>query len=62
MTIEELRAALDRVVAADPHAKNMQVRFGPQMHPINGGIVTKDVSKLVVLSLAPIKLDQVGGI
>ena len=61
MTIDELWNALDAIVKADPYAIDMQVRFGPEMHHVHGGIITKDANKLVVLSLAPMKLDKVGG-
>ncbi len=37
MTIDALRDALDRIVEADPYAKDMQVRFGPEMHHVHGG-------------------------
>ena len=39
----------------------MQVRFGPDMTPVHGGIIAKDATGLVVLSLAPTKLGLVGG-
>ena len=61
MTIKELHEQLAAIVAADEYATEMQIRFGPEMMPVHGGIVTKDGAGLVVLSLAPMKLDFVGG-
>lgn len=37
----------------------MQLRFGPYMTPVHGGIIAKDATRLVVLSLAPTKLELV---
>ncbi len=61
MTIKELQDALAAIVARDAYAADMQVRFGPNMGHVDGGIIAKDATGLVILSLAPIKLDQMGG-
>ena len=61
MTIEQLHRALTAMMKADEYTKDMQIRFGPEMHHVQGGIVARDTTGLAVLSLAPIKLDQVGG-
>ena len=61
MTITELHDQLAAIVATDEYAADMQIRFGPEMMPVQGGIITKDAAGLVVLSLAPMKLDFVGG-
>ena len=61
MTIKELQDQLAAIIARDPYAAGMQLRFGPDMIPVHGGIIAKDPTGLVVLSLAPTKLGLVGG-
>ena len=39
----------------------MQLHFAPYMTPVHGGIIAKDATRLVVLSLALVKLDLVDG-
>ena len=42
-------------------AAGMQLHFAPYMTPVHGGIIAKDATRLVVLSLALVKLDLVDG-
>ena len=62
MTIDQLIRQLQALVAADEARGNAAVTFGPEMEPVAGGILTRHrVSRLVVLNLAPTRLDRVGG-
>ena len=62
MTIDELIKELQALVGADEARGKANVTFGSEMEPIAGGILTRHrVSGLVVLNLAPTRLDRVGG-
>lgn len=62
MTISELRAALAALVKNDPYRGDATVTFGQGFEPVEGGIIAKStVTNLVVLNLAPISLDKMGG-
>lgn len=62
MTIGELIDRLQAVVAEDEYRRDAAVTFGSDMERVEGGIVTRHRgSGLVVLNLAPTKLDRVGG-
>ena len=61
MTINELIHRLQLLVAEDEHRGEAAVTFGNEMAPVDGGIIAKSRSGLVVLNLAPTKLDRVGG-
>lgn len=62
MTISQLIEQLQALVADDEYRGDAAVTFGSDMEPVEGGIVTKHRGTgLVVLNLAPTKLDRVGG-
>ena len=62
MTINELIRELQTLVAEDEFRGDAAVTFGSDMEPVEGGILTKHRGTgLVVLNLAPTKLDRVGG-
>ena len=62
MTVNELIKQLQILVAEDEFRGDASVTFGSDMEPILGGIITKHRGTgLVVLNLAPTKLDRVGG-
>ena len=61
MTINELVKELRALVAEDDYRGDATVTFGTDMEPVEGGIIAKDPGGLVVLNLAPTKLDRVGG-
>lgn len=62
MTIKELQAALAALVAKDAYLADASVTYGQDFEPVEGGIIAKhNVSKLVVLNLAPLTLDKMGG-
>jgi hypothetical protein len=62
MKIQELIDQLTKLVGEDDYRKDMEVTFGPEREPIEGGIIGVNTeTKLAELNLAPIKLDQVGG-
>lgn len=62
MTIDDLIRELQALVAADKARGQAAVTFGPEMEAVAGGILTRHrVSGLVVLNLAPTRLDRVGG-
>ncbi|WBO24466.1 hypothetical protein [Sphingomonas abietis] len=60
MTIQQLIDALARLVEEDPWRAGMSVTFGPDFMPIEGGLIGRRHG-LVVLNLAPVPLDKVGG-
>jgi hypothetical protein len=60
MTIGQLIEQLNLIVAKDPYHRDMTVTFGPELEPVAGGLVGKH-DGLVMLNLAPVSLDQVGG-
>ena len=62
MTINELIRQLQALVAEDEFRGDAAVTFGSGMEPVLGGIITRHRGTgLVVLNLAPTKLDRVGG-
>ena len=62
MTVNELVQQLQVLVAEDEFRGDASVTFGSDMEPVLGGIITKHRGTgLVVLNLAPTKLDRVGG-
>ena len=62
MTINELIRQLQALVAEDEFRGDAAVSFGSDMEPVLGGIITRHRGTgLVVLNLAPTKLDRVGG-
>lgn len=62
MTINELIRELQALVAEDEYRGDAAVTFGSDMEPVLGGIITRHQGTgLVVLNLAPTKLDRVGG-
>ena len=62
MTVNDLIGQLQTLVAEDAYRGAAAVTFGSDMEPVLGGIVTRHRGTgLVVLNLAPTKLDQVGG-
>ncbi len=62
MTVNELIRQLRALVAKDEFRGDAAVTFGSDMEPVLGGIFTKHSGTgLVVLNLAPTKLDRVGG-
>ena len=62
MTVSELIKALQALVAEDEYRGDAAITFGSNMEPVLGGIITRHRGTgLVVLNLAPTKLDQVGG-
>ena len=62
MTINELIKQLQALVAEDEHRGEATVIYGRDNEPVEGGIMAREGSTgLIVLNLAPIKLDQVGG-
>lgn len=62
MTINELMHELQALVAEDEYRGDATVTYGSDNEPVEGGIIArKGNAGLVVLNLAPIKLDQVGG-
>jgi hypothetical protein len=62
MTINELIRELQALVAEDEYRGDAAVTFGSDMEPVLGGIITRHRGTgLVVLNLAPTRLDRVGG-
>jgi hypothetical protein len=62
MTVNDLIRQLQVLVKEDPFRGDAAVTFGCDMEPVLGGIVTRHRGTgLVVLNLAPTKLDHVGG-
>ena len=62
MTINQLIQQLQALVREDEFRGDAVVTFGCDMEPILGGIITRNRGTgLVVLNLAPTKLDRVGG-
>ena len=62
MTINELIRELQALVAEDEFRGDAAITFGSDMEPVLGGILTRHRGTgLVVLNLAPTKLDRVGG-
>ena len=62
MTINELIRELQALVQEDEFRGDAAVTFGSDMEPVLGGIITRHRGTgLVVLNLAPTKLDRVGG-
>jgi len=62
MTVNQLIAALQELVAEDACRGDASVTFGNAMAPVEGGIVAKNRDTgLIVLNLAPTRLDRVGG-
>lgn len=62
MTINELTRELQALVSDDEFRGDAAVTFGSDMEPVLGGILTRHRGTgLVVLNLAPTKLDRVGG-
>ena len=61
MTINELIKELQALVAEDEYRGHAAVTFGPDMEPVEGGIIARGPGGLIVLNLAPTKLDRVGG-
>ena len=62
MTVNELIRELQALVAEDEYRGEAAVTFGNDMEPVEGGIITRHRGTgLVVLNLAPTKLDRVGG-
>ena len=62
MTVNELIRQLQTLVANDGFRGDAAVTFGSDMEPVLGGIFTRNrATGLVVLNLAPAKLDRVGG-
>ena len=61
MMINELVRKLQALVADDEYLGDAAVTFGADMEPVEGGIIAKGSGRLMVLNLAPTKLDQVGG-
>lgn len=62
MTINELIKQLQALVADDEYRGEATVTYGSDNEPVEGGIMARDGSRgLIVLNLAPIKLDEVGG-
>ncbi len=60
MTIAELIAALTRFVEQDATRGAIPVTFGNAMVPVKGGIIGQFEAGLI-LNLAPVRLDKVGG-
>jgi len=60
MTVQQLIDRLQALVAEDRYRLDMQIVFGVRMEPVEGGILGNK-GGLAVLSLAPVKLDRVGG-
>lgn len=62
MTVNELIRQLQALVAEDEFRGDAAITFGSDMEPVLGGIITRHRGTgLVVLNLAPTKLDRVGG-
>lgn len=62
MTLNNLIEQLQALVAEDEFRGDAAVTFGPEMAPVLGGILTRHrETGLVVLNLAPTRLDRVGG-
>lgn len=62
MTINELISQLQALVAEDEFRGDAVVTFGNDMEPVQGGIINRHRGTgLVVLNLAPTRLDRVGG-
>lgn len=61
MTINELIGQLQLLVAEDEFRGDAAVTFGSAMEPVAGGILTRHRGTgIVVLNLAPTRLDRVG--
>jgi hypothetical protein len=56
LTVRELRDQLDRIIRQNPLHEYLAVTFDVDATPVRGGIV-----RAGHLSLAPIRLDGVGG-
>ena len=62
MTINELIRELQALVSDDEFRGDAAVTFGSDMEPVLGGVLTRHRGTgLVVLNLAPTRLDRVGG-
>ena len=62
MTINQLIREIQALVAEVEHRGEATVTYGRDHEPVEGGIMAREGSTgLIVLNLAPIKLDQVGG-
>ena len=62
MTINDLIEALQALVADDEHRGEGTVTYGSDNEPVAGGILARDAKTgLLVLNLAPVRLDRVGG-
>lgn len=62
MTISELVRELQALAAGDQCRGDAGVTFGSDMEPVLGGIITRHRGTgLVVLNLAPVKLDRMAG-
>lgn len=62
MTINALIKRLQALVADDEYRGEVIVTYGSDDSPVEGGIIAREGSTgLIVLNLARIKLDQVGG-
>jgi hypothetical protein len=65
MKLRELKEQIDRLLAEDEYRSEANVVFGPEEGDhiaIEGGIIGAQTGTgLIVLILAPIKLDKVGG-
>jgi hypothetical protein len=60
MTIGQLIERLQAVVARDPRNADLPVTFGGGMEPVEGGTIGRNKGGMV-LNLAPLPLDRVGG-
>lgn len=62
MTINELIRELQALVAEDEDRGEASVTYGNDNERVEGGIMLREGSTgLIVLNLAPIRLNQVGG-
>ncbi len=62
MTVNQLIRQLQALVTKDEFRGDATVTFGSDMEPVLGGIFTRHrVTGLILLNLAPTKLDGVGG-
>lgn len=62
MTVNDLIGHLQALVAGDAFRGEATITFGSDMEPVLGGILTRHrATGLVVVNLAPTRLDRVGG-